>query len=218
MPGEEEQIDPQEALFGAYDALQAETDAAKKTELEANFKKAFEAGRGALKTRKEQEAANRPPDAYELETPKDTLLKPERLEDLKAFAKANKLSLTQAKLFLEREHTAVDGFFKSQQAEVQKTQEAWAAENLKNFGGDEKKLAAASENANRLLKKYDPEGKLSAELKTSGLGNHPGLLSFLNDVAATMSEDQLVTGTGGGSTKSKSFLSKSLTDAGVKQD
>jgi len=208
-----------EAAYTAVESWRAEADEAKKPELWTKADAAVKAAKTALEAQKAAAAANKPPDKYELALPKETLLDPKRAEDVAAFAKEHKLSQAAAAKILEREHGVVDAFFKGQQAEVHKIQEGWLTENLAAVGGDKVKLEAMAERASRVVKKFDTaDGKLAAELKSSGLGNHPALLGFLDRIFGSMDEDQLVTAgseTADKKSAAQTLFSKSLADLGV---
>lgn len=209
-----------EAAYSAVTAWQNEADEAKKAELKTAATTAVETARKALEAQKTSAAANKPPDKYELKAPEGSLLKPEALDEIKAFAKANKLTQAQADLIVTREHTAAKRFFDGQQAEVHLTQQTWAKENLAHpdVAGDPVKLKAMAEGVKRVVEKFGPEGMV-AELDRTGLGNNPQFLSLMNNVFKGMSEDQLVKpGSEASSTTSSAQLlfGQSLKDAGVK--
>ncbi len=208
-----------EAADAAVTAWQGESDPAKATELKTAATTAVELARKALDAQKVSAAANKPPDKYELKAPEGSLLKPEHLEELAAFAKANKLTQAQAELLVNRESTSVSRFFDAQKAEVVTTQAEWAKLNLADpeVGGDAAKLKAYAEGANRVLQKFAPAG-MAQELAKTGLGNNPQLLKLLHNVFKSMSEDELVR-PGAESTEAPSagkvLFSKSLKDAGA---
>lgn len=208
-----------DSAIAAVSAWQSEADPVKQAELKTAATAAVEAAKKGSEAFKVAAAANKAPDKYELTMPKESLLDPKHAEDVAAFAKEHKLSQAAAAKVLERENAAVAKFFENQKAEVAKTQAEWAKLNLAAVGGDEAKLGAMAEGANRVLKRFDADGIFTKELQTSGLGNNPLLLKFLNTVSQAMKDDQLVTaGAEGGDKPStgKLLFNKSLADSASK--
>ena len=163
-----------------------------------------------------------PPDKYELKPAADTKLTADRVAEIAAFAKANKLSQAQAQSVMERENTTLTAVAKAQEDFAVKTKQEWIDGTMNDpvIGGD--KLKAVAEQCRRVVEKFAPAAepwavKFREELVTSGLGNHPGLLRFVNNIAQSMGDDQLVQGAGqgGGSAKSAGakIFEKSLAES-----
>lgn len=136
------------------------------------------------------------PDAYTLTLPKDSLLDQAKLDEVAAYAKAEKLTNEEAQKILERESatiaTYVDNARKAADEAFKVTQQEWLKElqDDKTFGGDN--FVKNAELAKRVVTRFDPEGSFQKELEESGFGNHPGFNRFMLNLGKAMTEDQLV--------------------------
>lgn len=138
----------------------------------------------------------------DLKLPEGSLLDPKAVDELAAFAKAEKLSKETAQKVLERESALRSSFVEVQQAELVKTQKSWVsdAQKDKEYGGD--RFGENAELAKRVFQRYGTE-EFGHALEKSGLGNHPELLRFVIRIGKSMAEDQLVmpAADGGGSSR-----------------
>jgi hypothetical protein len=127
----------------------------------------------------------------ELKLPEGTTLEASHVDAVKAFAKEQGLSATQAQAILERDHQAVAASRQAIQEAHQKEAEGWV-ETLKKdkeLGG--KNFAATVDRANRFLNDFgDPEFK--KELSRTLLGSHPGLVRLANRVMKILDDDAFI--------------------------
>lgn len=131
------------------------------------------------------------PEKYELKLPDGSLLKPERLEKIAAFAKERGLSNEQAQAIVERENEAVSEYasLKDQTVEAEVNKWVELSKNDKEFGGP-----AFKENvelAKRVVNQFGSE-EFKKALNETGLGNHPELIRFAHRIGKMMKEDQFV--------------------------
>lgn len=209
-----------ETAYGAVQAWQDEPDEVKRGELKTKATEAVGLARKALEAQKAAAVANKLPDKYELALPKESLLDPKQTEEVAAFAKEHKLSQVAAAKVLERENAAVNKFFDKQRADVAAAQAQWAKDNLEAVGGDEAKLGAMAERAKRVVTRFDGvDGPFSKELQSTGLGNHPLLLAFMDKIGAAMADDKIINA-GSETPEKKSteslLFAKSLQDSAAK--
>jgi len=80
------------------------------------------------------------------------------------------------------------------EAEIAQQAADWekATRTDKEIGGE--KLAEVLANGQRVLDAFDKSGELTDMLSTSGLGNHPAVIKFMNSVYAKISPDTFVKG------------------------
>lgn len=128
---------------------------------------------------------------YDLKLPEGSTLKPTRVDEIVAEAKANGFSSETAQALLERESEAHSEWVQSQQTEAKAKVQEWfkAAESDPEIGG-----AKFQENAALAKKVIDVFGSdsLKQALNQSGLGNHPELLRIFTKIGKQMAPDQLV--------------------------
>jgi len=137
----------------------------------------------------ESEVASAPEEYGTFELPDNFDMNEETLGDYHTFAKENNLTQEQAQ-------RGVDMVAQMKQAEMTQwveQQKSWVddAKSDAEFGGDkfEQNIAVA-------VKARDSFGtsEFNEMLDTSGLGNHPEMIRFLNRVGKAISEDSVVVG------------------------
>jgi hypothetical protein len=123
------------------------------------------------------------PEKYDLKLPDGSLVKPESVAAIEAYAKANKLSADAAQAVLSHQH--------AEHAALQVRRDGWLEEikNDKEFGGDA--IRMNSEHAKRGLELFDPTGELGNVLIATGLGNFPALHKFFVRLGKASSDDVL---------------------------
>ena len=149
----------------------------------------------SAQTQPTSEAQTKPsvvPDKYDLKLPEGSTLDQKAIEAVSAFAKEKGLSQEAAQAVLEREHALIKGHHEAQMQEWEATKKQWldASMSDKEFGGD--RLKESVEIASRAIKRFDPTGKMTEMLETSGLGNHPEVIRFMKRIGEAMAEDRLV--------------------------
>lgn len=176
---------------GANEAAKTETP--KSTLLTAENSENESAESSGKKEEPSKDAKATVPEKYELKLPEGSLIDPKHLEEVAALAKARGLSNEDAQAQVERESNLVSTFVKSQQDLHEKQVNEWVSEiqNDKELGGAEFKKNI--ELASRVMRKFGTE-KLTQELNTSGLGNHPELVRFCARIAKASAEDSLILG------------------------
>lgn len=188
MPGT-----PEEQAAAQAASEKAAADAATKAASEQATKDATEKAAAEAATAANAAAAKAAADeaAKGLEVLKlseGSLVKPERLTAIKAFAKEKNLSVDQATVLLNNEETALKDYSAAQKAQYDSTVEAWATASKADprFGGE--KLAGNLEAGRRVVNKYGSE-KFRALVKETGYENHPEFLDFILNIAKASKED-----------------------------
>lgn len=130
-------------------------------------------------------------ESYDLKLPEGSKLKPERVEDIKTYAKAKGLSSEAAQELLQREASLVDGYYSELLTEHQKITESWKQEVVKDseIGGE--KMNENIQLAQRALERWATP-KLIQELESTGYGNHPEVIRLLTRIGKAMSNDKMV--------------------------
>lgn len=133
------------------------------------------------------------PEKYELKLPENSLLSKEVINDISAYAKAEKLTNAQAQKLLERESTAVNNYHSKLREDMQSQTQNWFEDvkNDKELGGQN--FNQTAELAKRVMDQFGDD-QLKKELNETGLGNHPGLIRLLVKIGKNMSEDKFVAG------------------------
>jgi len=131
------------------------------------------------------------PEKYELKLPEGSILKPEHVEQISAFAKEHKLSQELAQKLLERESGSVSSYAQARQAEIDKEVSGWLVQvqNDPEYGGE--KFKQNAEYARQFVKKYGDEDFWKA-LDMTGLGNHPALFRFMARAGKAAANDKAV--------------------------
>lgn len=145
---------------------------------------------GAPEAKATPPAAAAAPTAYDLKLPDDSPLDLSRVESITALAKERGLSNEAAQELLNGEHELVKAHEQKLHKQLADQSAAWL-EALKadpEFGGD--KLTENVEMGKRLIARYGDE-ELKAQLDSSGLGNHPGLVKLLSRIGREMAPDKL---------------------------
>jgi hypothetical protein len=128
------------------------------------------------------------PVKFDLKLPEGSLLKPEAVQVVTDFAKANKMTPEQAQAVLERENANV----MEQKKMLDDLSVKWVGEVKadKELGGDN--FAKTAELSKRVIDKFAPE--LVEELEKTGLGNHPGFVRFVYRIGKAMDNGEFVKG------------------------
>ena len=154
----------------------------------------------------ETQEAGAPEEYSEFEVPEEYGINDETLTDYQSWAKENNLTQDQAQ-------AGVNMVTKMQEAQVSQwveQQKAWVdqAKSDTEIGGE-----SFDENISTAVKARDSFGtsEFSEMLDTSGLGNHPEMIRFLNRVGRAISEDKvIVSGANAGQRSQESVLYPSM--------
>ena len=162
-------------------------DAAKAGDAEKGAEGADASGKAA-----DADAGDTVPESYDLQVPKDSLLKPTDVDRLKAEAKDMGLTNEEAQDYLDANDKAVASFHAAQMAEVKEIRDGWVktAQSDKEIGGDN--LKPSAELGRRAIEKYDPSGTFKELLNVSGYGDHPEVIRFFARIGKAMANDVLV--------------------------
>lgn len=128
---------------------------------------------------------------YELKAPEGSLLDAKAIDEIKAFAKAQGLSQTQAEKLLMRENEAKSRFVEGQAEQLHQAAQTWHKQVSEDqeLGGE--KLKESVTLAKSVVDRFGSEA-LKKELNDSGLGNHPELVRLCARIGKAMSNDSLV--------------------------
>lgn len=140
------------------------------------------------------------PADYDLKAPVGSLVSAEEAKTLTEKAKKAGLSKEQAEGLLNERVEAKQALRESQDKELAAARVMWAeeAKNDPVYGGE--KFAESAEKARRVVDRYaSPE--LKKMLDQTGMGNNPYVFRFMATIANVLSEDQLVRGQTGSSTR-----------------
>jgi hypothetical protein len=154
----------------------------------------------------ETQEAGAPEEYSEFEVPEEYGINNETLTDYQSWAKENNLTQDQAQ-------AGVNMVTKMQEAQVSQwveQQKAWVdqAKSDTEIGGEK-----FDENISTAVKARDSFGnsEFSEMLDTSGLGNHPEMIRFLNRVGRAISEDKvIVSGANAGQRSQENVLYPSM--------
>jgi len=154
----------------------------------------------------ETQEAGAPEEYSEFEVPEEYGINDETLTDYQSWAKENNLTQDQAQ-------AGVNMVTKMQEAQVSQwveQQKAWVDDAKKDaeIGGEK-----FDQNVSVAVKARDSFGtsEFSEMLDTSGLGNHPEMIRFLNRVGKAISEDRvIVSGANAGQRSQESVLYPSM--------
>lgn len=130
--------------------------------------------------------------AYELKVPEGSGLSPAQINEVKAFATANKLTPEIAQAVLNRDATRAGEQAKaSAQARIDAVK-TWDTENDADpiIGG---RASPQMERARQFIAQHAEPALLSV-LHNTGLGSHPGFLRFLVKASAGTGESKLADG------------------------
>lgn len=131
------------------------------------------------------------PLSYDLKIPEGSILKPEQVDELSAFAKEHKLHPDVAQKVLERESASVLSFAQAQQDQMKNAVAGWLdlTKKDKDFGGE--KWAENATYAKQVIQKFGDED-LKKALDETGLGNHPALFRLAARIGKSMANDKAV--------------------------
>lgn len=126
---------------------------------------------------------------YDLKLSEKSHLKSEDVASAVEFAKANKLSLDQAKAVLSSQEGLYSTFLDRQQSHLKGVHEQWLkdVEADPEIGGT--KLKESAENAAYAFKHFGSE-KLGEVLEKSSIGNHPEMIRFAAKIGALLKNDR----------------------------
>lgn len=131
--------------------------------------------------------------AYDVKLPDGSLLAAEKVEEVVAYAKDNKLTNEQAQALINRESDAVKSWRDSQESAFEETKAKWVETVMsdKEIGGAD--FNKNVEFAHRALERFaSPE--LKDALSKTGFGNHPELVRVFARIGKAMANDSLVKG------------------------
>lgn len=131
--------------------------------------------------------------SYDLKLAEESYLDKEVVEEVKAFAMENKLSNEAAQAMLKREEDAVAKYIESSDSAIDSQISKWREDVLadKVLGGEN--LETTKANSRRVVERFGTEGFIEI-LNSTGYGNHPEVVGFLNKLGSLMSEDSLISG------------------------
>jgi hypothetical protein len=188
-----------DAAIAATEAWQADPTDEAKAAAQAAVTKAKESFAADKKIRDEAAAKNAAPSEYKLNLPEKSVLTPEYLSEVAAYAKDKKLTNEQAQELVNRDSQLLAKDRQSMQTTMQKQvetmQEGWiaTAKNDKELGGE--KFAENAEIANRVVKKFGTPEFIELLNPKDGKGikwgNNPQLFKFLHTIGKAMGDDKL---------------------------
>lgn len=132
------------------------------------------------------------PEKYELKLPDGAKLDAKHPEAIATFAKENGLSQKAAQALLERDAA----HSKAQTEKIDADYKAFVDDLLVKSKADPE-IGGANFDANvnkaqRVIAKFDTDGKLKKVLDESGYGNHPDVIRIFTKIFGAMKEDELV--------------------------
>lgn len=129
---------------------------------------------------------------YDLKLPEGSPLKPENVEAVKAWAKEQGLSVKQAQAQLDRESKAQVDRTAAEQADLDGKRAVWKKATLDHpeLGGAN--LVRTTGRTKAALTRFDKDGSLTKVLETSGLGDLPAVVSYLESIGAALESDKFV--------------------------
>lgn len=143
------------------------------------------------------------PVEYALTLPQDSFLEPSAVERVTAFAKAEHLAPESAQKVLDLAHAEQTALVEKQKADYTAKITGWetAVKADPELGG-----ANFSRTLTRTVAVLDRFGdqELKEALKSTGFGNYPALVRFVDKVGAAMANDSPVGGPSSGSPTPKS--------------
>lgn len=135
---------------------------------------------------------------YTLKLPDGSLLSKESVDEVTAFAKANKIAPEVAQKLLERDHARQANFIASHKpggAEWTKKADQFSSEALADaeIGGSPEKLKASAELGRRVLEKFFPK-EVKQFLIESGLGSNKEVIRGFYRMGKAMKDDSIIIG------------------------
>ena len=163
------------------DEIAAEKEAAEK---EAAEKEAAEKAAADKKAAEDQV-----PDKYELNLGEDSLLSPDRLDEIALTAKEQGLSNKAAQERVTMEEEAVESHVSRMEDEAEETYKAWAKEieEDKVLGGEH--LTETKELVTRAMEHFSNEG-LNEMLEATNMKENPGFIRFVAKIGKAMGDDK----------------------------
>ncbi len=160
-----------------------------------------------FKTTSEAERKKLIPEKYEIKFADKTALDPQTdAEKIVAYAKARGFSNSEAQDLVKEIEGVAGGITTRQQAFLQSEAKRWETEVKadKDLGGTN--YDNTVKNINRVMEKFAPgeNNPLRTILNSTGYGNHPEWVRFINAIGKAMAEDGPLGGKGGGSGDKKS--------------
>lgn len=139
------------------------------------------------------------PDKYDLKLPQDTLLDDASIKLIEDVARKNNMSNEKAQALIEEQSKQY-----AQQVESWKSSWEKATRNDPEIGGN--KFDESINFARRAIEKFDPDGKLKAELNRLGYGNHPEMVRAWAKVGRALADSEFTgSANSGGSGAPKSI-------------
>jgi hypothetical protein len=137
-------------------------------------------------------------DFSKLKLPDGSLLKPEAVESVKAFAEKHGLTPEVAQAALEDRAGTVKAYHEGLVSEHKGVVAGWrkTIEGHPVFGGAN--LQATDAAVSSVVNRYGPKGLMEV-IQQGGYNWHPGFLEFLHNVAQATRDDKFVQGGGKGS-------------------
>lgn len=144
---------------------------------------------------------------YDLKAPEGSRIDASDIEEVKAFAKENKLSVKAAQQVLDQRAKSVSGFLSSQTGLLKQQSEAWAEELKADpvLGG--KNFKESTQTAHAVVEKFGSEN-LKKMLNGTALGNHPDMFRFLHKLGLEMVPKKEIKIIGGEAPQGKSPYQK----------
>ena len=127
------------------------------------------------------------PNEVVLKLPDGSLLKPESIDQISAYAKEKGFNQEQTQALINRESETLSAFASAQKEQFEATKETWKTEAMadKEIGGQN--FTKSVELAKRALDRFG-EGGLGELLDQTGFGNHPAVLKAFARIGQAMSE------------------------------
>lgn len=140
---------------------------------------------------KAQEAANQPPADYVFELPKDSKVDASFVDQIKAYAKENKLSLAAAKAKFENDYSAVSGWISQREAQSNKQLETMKASLTAHpvLGGAN--LPQTNELVTRFIETFGPKDYM-AKFQRMGANFDADTMEMIYKAAQAISPEKLI--------------------------
>jgi len=135
------------------------------------------------------------PVEYDLALPKDSLMEPSVVDDIKTFAKENGLSNEAAQELIDSRSEAIAKYSEGQEERANETVEEirkdWVEEAKadKEIGGE--KYKETQELSMRVVERFGDD-ELKDILEKTGFGDNKAFIKIMSKIGSAMSEDELV--------------------------
>lgn len=187
-PEKVEEIKPEQTTVVSEDPIKDEVTETKEVNAEENPEKLEKEAEKADDDKNEESEIS-----YDLKLAEESHLDAKAIEEVTAFATENKLSNEAAQAMLKREEEMLTNFVQSNEAALDAQVNQWRESIVadKVLGGEN--LETTKANSRRAVERFGSEGFIEI-LNTTGYGNHPEVVGFLNKLGSLMSEDSLISG------------------------